>query len=72
MPATGSSNPPRSGRRQAIWGYALRRRGLTVKTVELLIATYALSHGAELLTLDSDLGLMRAKGVPLQLIELGA
>jgi predicted nucleic acid-binding protein len=53
-------------------GYALRRKGLTVKTFDLLIATFALSHGTELLTLDSDFGLMRSKGVPLQLMELGA
>lgn len=53
-------------------GYALRRKGLTVKTFDLLIATYALCHDAELLTLDSDFGLMRAKGVPLQLVELDA
>lgn len=52
-------------------GYALRRKGLTVKTFDLLIATYALTHGAELLTLDSDFALMRSKGVPLQLVELG-
>jgi len=53
-------------------GYALRRKGLTVKTFDLLIATYALSHGVQLLTLDSDFGLMRAKGVPLQLLDLDA
>ena len=53
-------------------GYALRRKGLTVKTFDLLIAVYALSHGTELLTLDSDFGLMRAKGVGLQLVALGA
>ena len=53
-------------------GYALRRKGVTVKTFNLLIATFALSHGTELLTLDSDFGLMRSKGVPLQLMELDA
>ena len=52
-------------------GYALRRKGVTVKTFDLLIATYALSHGSELLTLDSDFGLMRANGIPLQLVALG-
>jgi predicted nucleic acid-binding protein len=53
-------------------GYALRRKGLTVKTFELLIAVYALSHGTELLTLDGDFGLMHAKGVGLQLLTLSA
>ena len=38
----------------------------------LLIAVLALSHGTELLTFDSDFGLMRAKGVGLQLVALGA
>jgi len=62
---------------EALWqeagdlGYALRRRGVTVKTFDLLIATYALCHGSELLTLDSDFGLMRASGIPLQLVALG-
>ena len=48
-------------------GYALRRKGLTVKTFDLLIATYALGHRVELLTTGSDFALMRKKGVPLQL-----
>jgi predicted nucleic acid-binding protein len=48
-------------------GYALRRKGVTVKTFDLLIATYALSHGVELLTLDSDFVAMRSKGVALKL-----
>lgn len=49
-------------------GYALRRGGLTVRTFDLLIATYALSHGTELLTTDADFSLMRARGVPLELV----
>lgn len=49
-------------------GYALRRKGLTVKTFDLLIATYALSHRVELLTTDSDFGFMAKKGIPLQLL----
>lgn len=35
-------------------GYALRRRGVTPKTLDLLIATYALAYNATLLTLDRD------------------
>jgi predicted nucleic acid-binding protein len=48
-------------------GYALRRRGVTPKTIDLLIAAYALSHSATLLTADGDFAAMRKAGVPLQL-----
>jgi tRNA(fMet)-specific endonuclease VapC len=48
-------------------GFALRRRGVTPKTVDLLIATYALSHSASLLTADMDFAAMQKAGVPLQL-----
>jgi predicted nucleic acid-binding protein len=48
-------------------GFALRRHGFTAKTVDLLIATYALSHSATLLTRDADFANMRKAGVPLQL-----
>jgi predicted nucleic acid-binding protein len=43
-------------------GARLARRGLSVKTLDLLIATYAIAHGARLLTADSDFnGVARAK-----------
>ena len=48
-------------------GFALRRRGITPKTLDLLIAVYALSHSVELLTLDKDFKLMQKAGVPLSL-----
>lgn len=48
-------------------GFWLRRRGVTPKTIDLLIATYALSHSAALLTVDKDFLAMRKAGVPLQL-----
>lgn len=35
-------------------GFSLARRGATVKTLDLLIATYALHHRVALLTEDSD------------------
>lgn len=35
-------------------GAALARRGLTVKTVGLLIAKYAVAHGVPVLAADSD------------------
>jgi predicted nucleic acid-binding protein len=46
-------------------GYALARKGVTVKTLDLLIATYALSHGVALLASDSDFDAMRRAGIPL-------
>jgi predicted nucleic acid-binding protein len=48
-------------------GFALRRRGSTVKTLDLLIATWALGAGLPILTGDTDFGLIRRAGVPLQL-----
>jgi len=49
-------------------GFALRRRGVTPKTMDLLIATYALYHSASLLTTDKDFTAMKKAGVPLQLV----
>ena len=46
-------------------GFLLRRRGVTPKTLDLLIAVYALSSSATLLTLDRDFLAMRKAGVPL-------
>ena len=46
-------------------GYVLARKGVTVKTLDLLIATYALSHGVALLASDSDFAGMRNAGIPL-------
>ena len=46
-------------------GYVLARKGVTVKTLDLLIATYALSHGVALLAADSDFEAMRRAGIAL-------
>lgn len=51
-------------------GYALGRRGITVKTLDLLVATYALSHGVAVLTADSDFEHMRRAGAQLLLVEV--
>lgn len=48
-------------------GFALRRRGITPKTLDLLIAVYALSHSAAVLTADRDFALMKDAGVPVRL-----
>lgn len=49
-------------------GFFLRRRGVTAKTLDLLIAVYALSHSTALLTADRDFLAMKKAGVPVQLV----
>ena len=49
-------------------GAHLGRTGATVKTLDLLVATYALAHGLPLLTGDSDFKQMKRAGVPLLLV----
>jgi hypothetical protein len=51
-------------------GFVLRRRGVTPKTMDLLIATYALSHSTALLTKDKDFQAMQQAGVPLLLAPI--
>lgn len=51
-------------------GYALRRKGVTPKTLDLLIAAYAISHGASLLTTDRDFATMKKAGTPLSLLVI--
>ncbi len=46
-------------------GFRLRRRGVTPKTLDLLIATYALSHSCPVLTTDHDFHGMKKAGIPL-------
>lgn len=53
-------------------GFALRRRGVTPKTLDLLIAAHALGHSAGLLTIDRDFAAMQAAGVPLMLLPIAA
>lgn len=50
-------------------GYALRRRGAGVKSLDLLIATFALSHGVALLTAAADFRVIRRAGTGLALFE---
>lgn len=49
-------------------GFRLRRRGVTLKTVDLLIAIYALSHSSAILTTDSDFSTIQRAGIPLLVI----
>jgi tRNA(fMet)-specific endonuclease VapC len=51
-------------------GFSIRRRGLAVKTLDLLIAAYALSHSVQLLTTDKDFSLLQRAGVPLAIVPV--
>lgn len=50
-------------------GYVLARKGIAVKTLDLLIATYALSHGVALLASDADFHAIRRSGIPLSIAD---
>ncbi len=58
----------------ALWNEAgdlgsyLGRRGSTVKSLDLLIAAYALAHGVPILSRDSDFGTMKRVGLELVLV----
>ena len=49
-------------------GFFLARKGVTVKTLDLLIAVHALAHDSALLTKDRDFAAMRTAGVALVLV----
>ena len=49
-------------------GAMLGRRGATVKTLDLLIAAYALAHSVPILTRDADFSVMRRGGLDLVLV----
>lgn len=48
-------------------GFQLARKGITVKTMDLLIATWAIAHDVPLLTKDEDFAAMRRGGIALVL-----
>jgi len=48
-------------------GAHLSRKGATVKTLDLLIATYAITHSTLLLTVDADFQVIARAGVGLSL-----
>ena len=50
-------------------GFVLGRGRKTLKTLDLLIATYALDHDCALLTADADFRHMQQHGIPLRLIN---
>ena len=59
--------PPALWREAGDLGFVLRARGVTVKTLDLLVATHALAHDAPVLSGDRDFVAMRRAGVPLML-----
>jgi predicted nucleic acid-binding protein len=61
--------PPRLWEEAGELGYLLGRRGVAVKSLDLLIATYALTHAVPVLTLDADFTIMRRAGVHLVVVE---
>ncbi len=48
-------------------GFFLGRRGATVKSLDLLIAAYALAHAVPLLSGDADFRMIQRAGLPLLL-----
>lgn len=48
-------------------GFALARHGISVRTLDLLIATFALAHEVPLLSTDADFVSIRKAGIPLLL-----
>jgi predicted nucleic acid-binding protein len=46
-------------------GYRLAQKGKTAKSLDLLIACYAMHHGATVLTDDADFSEMAAAGIPI-------
>jgi predicted nucleic acid-binding protein len=61
--------PPRLWQEAGELGYVVARRGKTVKTLDLLIATYALAHAVPVLAVDSDFATMKRAGLALLLVE---
>ena len=61
--------PPRLWEEAGDLGYVLARRGASVKSLDLLIATYALAHAVPILAVDSDFVTMKRAGVQLLLVE---
>jgi len=51
-------------------GWYLGRRGAAVKSLDLLIAAYALAHDVPILTADRDFALMRRVGLGLVLVDV--
>ena len=60
--------PPQLWEEAGELGFFLRRKGIAPKTLDLLIAVYALTHSADLLTVDKDFAAMEKAGAGLRLV----
>jgi predicted nucleic acid-binding protein len=60
--------PPDLWRAAGDLGFLLRSKGVTVKTMDLLIASHALFHQVPLLTVDKDFKAMVKPGIDLHLL----
>jgi predicted nucleic acid-binding protein len=61
--------PPRLWEEAGELGWLLGRKGMHVKSLDLLIAAYALAHGVPLLARDADFDRMRRAGLRILLVE---
>jgi predicted nucleic acid-binding protein len=61
--------PPELWKEAGHLGFSLRRKGSTLKTLDLLIGTYALYHRVPILSLDQDFRRMMKLGVPLTMVD---
>lgn len=51
------------------YGFELKRQGITVKTMDLLIVCFAMAHGLPLLAADQDFKMMQSAGLGILLIN---
>lgn len=49
-------------------GFLLKREGKTVKSMDLLIACYAMAHSIPILTLDSDFSVIKKAGFNISIV----
>ena len=61
------ADPPNLWEEAGDLGFFLARRGVTAKSMDLLVAAYALSHGVPLLAAETDFADMKLAGAKLLL-----
>lgn len=61
-------DPPALWEEAGDLGFFLARKGVTAKSIDLLVATVALSHGVPVLTRDADFAAMKKAGAGLLLL----
>ena len=63
------TDPPAVWEEAGDLGFFLARKGVTAKSIDLVIATYALAHGVAVLAADRDFADMNAAGARLTLVH---